>query len=412
MTFVAVPGLVSWLWDRITRAVCHGSPGNRAFNREVPFGMVTGEMAGAPQLQQTDDTHVLHRGKRLAYFGGCDYLRFSRHPRILGALQEGAVRYGLNVAASRVTTGNHPLYEKLEADLARFFRVEAALLVSSGYVTNLAVAQALAGDFTHVLVDERAHPSLVDAAGFFEGRILRFRHRDPESVRAIVRRIGRTSSPILLTDGVFSMDGSVAPLRQYLEELPRTGRVLVDDAHAAGLLGRTGRGTPEFEGTGGERVIQTITLSKAFGVYGGVILGSRDLGERVSNRSHLFIGNTPLPLPLVHAAIRSVQLDHDRDQRRRRLNRNTERLRSALRRGGIKAPDYPGPIVAYTPESPRDLRAFKRRLLAARIFPSLVRYPGGPAGGYFRFAISSQHSPEQLEALSEALMAHHRTRSR
>ena len=121
-----------------------------------------------PPLQQTDRTFVLAGGRKVTYFGGCDYFRLSSHPAVLAAMSKGLERFGLNVAASRKTTGNHRLYELLEERLAGFFGVEAAVLVSSGYVSNLAVAQALAGQFTHALLDDGAHNSLVDATKFLD----------------------------------------------------------------------------------------------------------------------------------------------------------------------------------------------------------------------------------------------------
>src|SRR5215467_9313129 len=119
-------------------------------------------------LQQVERTYVRFGGRKLSYFSGCDYFRLASHPEVIAALKEGVEKYGLNVAASRLTTGNHVLYGQLEKKLARFFDVESALLVSGGYVTNLIVAQALAGTFSHAIVDEKAHPSLWDASGLLD----------------------------------------------------------------------------------------------------------------------------------------------------------------------------------------------------------------------------------------------------
>ena len=125
-------------------------------------------MTEPASLQQVKRTYVRQRGLTLSYFGGCDYFRLGSHPVVLAAVREGLQRYGLNVAASRLTTGNHRLYELLEKKLARFFGVESALLASNGYLPNLMVAQALAGEFSHALIDERAHGSLIDAAQFLD----------------------------------------------------------------------------------------------------------------------------------------------------------------------------------------------------------------------------------------------------
>ncbi|NOS69777.1 MAG: pyridoxal phosphate-dependent aminotransferase family protein, partial [Verrucomicrobia bacterium] len=218
-------------------------------------------------LQLIRPSLVRCRGRTLIYFGGCDYFRLASHPKILAAVGQGMKRFGLNVAASRMTTGNHALYPTLEKQLAQFFGAEAALLTGNGYVTNLIVAQALAGNYSHVLMDARAHASLQDAAQLFNCPVLTFKHRDVGDFRAALNRCGRGARPVLLTDGMFSHDGSVAPLALYLKLLPRDALVLLDDAHGAGTLGRRGRGTIEAARVSRARVVQCVTLSKAVGVY-------------------------------------------------------------------------------------------------------------------------------------------------
>ena len=354
-------------------------------------------------LQQIDRTCVRYRGRKLSYFSGCDYFRLSSHPAVLRAAESGLRQFGLNVAASRVTTGNHPIYPKLERELARFFKAEDALLISTGYLTNLVVAQALAGSFSHVLIDERAHPSLQDAALYFDGPVLRFKHREATAVKQSVARCGKHARIILLTDGVFAHDGTCAPLREYLKALPRDGKILVDDAHGAGVVGKTGKGTLEETNAGRNRIIQCLTLSKAFGVYGGAVLGTRKLRERILARSRLFAGSTPFPLPLANAALKSVELLRTGRTFRRRLLANMKFVRTGLERAGLVLPDAPAPIVPLVVSDKRKQTEMKRQLLGAGIFPPFIKYPGGPAGGYFRFALSSEHSQEQLKKLVEVL---------
>src|SRR5438445_4903604 len=314
-------------------------------------------------LQQIDRKYVSYHGKRLSYFGGCDYFRLASHPNVLRAAREGLATFGLNVSASRATTGNHRLYERLEIELARFFNVEAALLVPNGYFTNLAVAQALAGRFSHALLDGRAHPSLADAAQFLDCPIVRFHHRDVEDLRRILRRLGSRIRPILLTDGMFSHDGSVAPLKAYLNILPKDSLVLLDDAHGAGVLGRTGKGTAEYAGVSRRRIIQTVTLSKAFGVYGGAILATRRLREQIIARSRLFTGSTPLPLPLASAALEAVDILRNGSRLRARLQRNVDRLKTALSAAGFPEQTTPGPVVSLVPRHDRETQMLNRSLL-------------------------------------------------
>ena len=354
-------------------------------------------------LQQIDRTYVRFHGRKLSYFSGCDYFRLARHPKVIAAVQAGAKRFGLNVAASRLTTGNHALYGELERRLARFLGARDALLVSSGYMTNLVVAQALAGNFSPALLDDESHPSLAVAARLLECPVLRFRHLNPESLASAARRCGPGARVLLLTDGMFSHNGATAPLAEYLKILPKDAELLVDDAHAAGVLGRRGRGSLEHAGVSRRRIIQTITLSKAFGTFGGAILSKKELRARIAEKSSIFVGSTPPPLPMVNAALRSVEILSKDAGLRRRLKQNTAYVRNALRTAGLPVSNHPGPIVSLVPEDKEVANKLSSALLAAGIYPALIKYPGGPVNGYFRFVISSEHNRQQLDCLIRVL---------
>lgn len=354
-------------------------------------------------LQQIGRSRVRWRGRELDYFSGCDYFRLAGHPAVLKAVGDGVQRYGLNVAASRLTTGHRKIYEILEDELAEFFAAEDALLVPNGYLTGLVAAQALAGTFSHALMDARAHPALLDAAGQLDCPIFRFAHRDAGEFARAVARCGRGARPIVLTDGMFSHDGSAAPLGTYLKLLPRDSMLLVDDAHGGGVLGKNGRGTPEHNQVS-RRVIQCITLSKAFGVFGGAILGTRELREKIVERSRSFIGSTPLPLPLANAALVSLKILKSRGAGfRRRLRENADYVKFGLKEVGFELSNTPGPIIPVHARDERESVALKKHLLKAGIYPPFLKYPGGDANGYFRFVISSGHSRAQLNNLVHAL---------
>lgn len=358
----------------------------------------------AEPLQQVDRVFVRWRGRRLLYFAGCDYHRLASHPRVLAAVRRGLRDFGLNVASSRKTTGNHALYEELERDLAQFFRAERAVLVDNGYMTNLAVAQAFRGEFTHVLMDARAHTSVADAAVLMGAKVVTFAHREVADLRTQLAALGVSARPFLFTDGMFSHDGSVAPLAEYLAALPANAAVLVDDAHGAGVLGQAGRGTPSHCGVRDPRVIQTVTLSKAFGAFGGAILGRREVADAILAKSRCFTGATPVPLPLAAGAQEALRVFRASPQLQERLLANAAWVKQKLRAGGMELSDAPGPIIPVVPKSPAAAARWQRRLVAAGIHPPLIRYPGGPDGGYFRLVISSQHTRQQLAQLGEALV--------
>ncbi len=357
-------------------------------------------------MQLVGRTWVLFNRSKFSYFAGCDYFRMASRPEVIQAAAMGLNKYGLNVAASRITTGNYALYRELETALARFFAAPAALLVSNGYASNSVVAQTLRHDFSHVLIDAAAHVSLRDASRIFDCPILEYKNCDPADLGRVLTGAGRSIKPILLTDGVFTHDVKVAPLAEYLKILGPRGVILLDDAHGAGVIGPTRQGTPEYAGVSRERIIQTITLSKALGVYGGAILCSRELREKMIERSAMFAGSTPLPPPLACAALRAIQVLKKDRSLRDRLNHNAQYVKTALRYAGIPVPFTPVPVIAVIPDKLAQNNAIRRRLIAHRVFPSFVNYPGGPAGGYFRFVISSEHTQRQLDDLVAGLSTH------
>ena len=315
-----------------------------------------------PPLQQVDRTYVLWRGQKLSYFGGCDYFRLSSHPRIVASVRDSLTKFGLSVSASRITTGNHPLYEELEKRIAKFFGFPKAVFVPSGYIANLILAEALADEFDTVFIDEKAHASLQTAVRQLGCRVIEFPHLNLK--RIIGKRV------LIATEGLFGSNGTIAPLSRYL----KTGaRVWMDDAHGAG--------TREPESLG-PNAIQTITFSKAFGVYGGAILCSAAVAKRVV-ATRLFAGQTPLPLPLVYACLEALELLKTGSPFRKRLQAKLHYI-------GVSTP-----IIRLA----HDLDSLKQKLLRKKIYPSWVRYPGGPSQGYYRFAVSSEHTKEQLDNL-------------
>lgn len=358
-----------------------------------------------PALVQVSPTHVQLRNRHLLYFGGSDYFRLSWHPRVRAAVTRAVREIGLSVASSRMGTGNHPVYLRLETELAKFFRFPSAVLVSGGYSGPLVAAQALEGVVTHVLVDVRAHGCLKDAAAILGMRPLSFQHDDPDALGAAIRRCGRQSRVAVFTDGLSAHEGTIAPLREYLELLPENGVLLVDDAHGTGTLGRRGGGSLDRLGLRDSRIILATTLSKALGCYGGAVLGPRWLRERVLRQSRIYGSSTALPLPLVAASI--VALDtirRDGVALRARLHENTRIVTEAFRASHPEWLNRPGPMFAVAPATVAGQERLRRMLLGAGIYPTLIRYAGGPADRFFRFAISTAHTRAQLTALRELLL--------
>jgi glycine C-acetyltransferase/8-amino-7-oxononanoate synthase len=354
-------------------------------------------------LQFVGDNEVRLRQRTLTYFSGCDYFRLARNPQVAQAAGAALKKHGLNVAASRRTTGNHKIYAQLETELARFFGAEAALVLPDGYLAPLAAAQALAGEFTHAFVDEFAHGALLDAARMLDCPVKKFKHRDAAGLAKLISHGGRRARPIILTDGMFSHDGSVAPLRAYLKMLPARGLMMVDDAHGAGVLGATGQGSLEHAGVDRKRIIQCATLSKAFGVYGGVVLASRALREKILALSRSFVGTTPLPPPLAGAALAALKILESKPAWRKKLFQNLVYVRTKLRAAGWNISETPGPIVHLPVLKEKQTSDLKAQLLAAGIYPPFLKYGSASAQGIFRFVIASEHTQAQLDSMIAVL---------
>jgi 7-keto-8-aminopelargonate synthetase-like enzyme len=311
----------------------------------------------------------------------------------------------LNVSASRRTTGNNEIYVRLETELAAFFGAEAAVVFPDGYLAPSAAAQAVAGEFSHAFVDEFAHGALVDASRMLDCPVKKFKHRETADLARVLSKLGRNSLPIVLTDGMFSHDGSVAPLAGYLKILPKRGMILLDDAHGGGVLGARGRGAVEHERVPRARIIQCVTMSKAFGVYGGAVLASRAIREKIVARSRMFVGSTPLPPPLAGAALAAINILKREPGLRKKMFQNVKYLRAQLRAAGWEIPETPGPIVRLPVMKSAAAEDLKKRLLAAGIYPPFVKYGSASAKGYFRFVISSGHTRTQLDGLISVLAA-------
>ncbi len=335
-----------------------------------------------------------------SYFGGCDYFRLASDPRIKRAVSTAAMRHGIGVSASRKTTGNHPLYEDLEGRLETFFGTPA-VLTSNGYVTNSVVVQALSKDITHCLLDERAHPSLCDAARMANCPRETFAHQNPRALARILERLPRSAKPLVLTDGMFAYDGSIPPLDQYFSRLPSTAQLLIDDAHAAGIIAG-GRGTVALFSLPRERVVQTVTFSKAFGTFGGAILCSEKVRNLILQDSQHFTGSTPPPLPLVAGTIASLAIISKQGGMQKRLAQNVNRFRNALGLAGCD-PERINPILAIYAISRKQTEHLRVALEREGVYPSLIRYPGAAKADFFRFSISSEHSQRQLDQLIRAI---------
>ncbi len=333
-------------------------------------------------------------------FGGCDYLGFSRLPEAVEAARSTLSRLGLSTTASRTTTGDTPEHRGLEAELTQFLRTEAVTVLPDGYTANIAVCEALAQTHPIALIDARAHASLHLAAraGGLQTRI--FDHRSPASLRTLLDAVDEPVA--VLTDGVFTADGAIAPLPDLLSELASDAVLVVDDCHGLGTIGDRGRGTVSHFGLEDGRLLITGTLAKALGATGGFVAGPSWVRERVLTRATAYIGTTPTPPAMIAAARAALRvLDTRSGDLLPRLHANAQRLRAGLRALGIETGEWPTPIAAFD-VGDRNLLLQKALREAGLVVP-LQTYPGGPSASYFRATVSAIHTPTEIGRLLHTL---------
>jgi glycine C-acetyltransferase/8-amino-7-oxononanoate synthase len=338
-------------------------------------------------------------GREVLLLASNDYLGLARHPRVVQASIEATQRYGAGAGAARLVSGTLPPHQAMEQALARFKNTQAVLTFSSGYLANLGAIPALIGQSGLILADRLCHASLLDGCRLSGADLRVYRHGDVELVKRLLtkRRVGRRT--LIVTDGVFSMDGDVAPL-PALSALAHEydADLYVDDAHGAGVMGLHGRGTIEHFNLESQIPFQMGTLGKAFGSSGAYLAGSASLIEYLINSSRSFMFTTapsPASAAAVTAAIDIVQRE---PERRARLWANRERLFTGLQRLGFTLSPSVSPIMPILIGKADTALAFAERLLSDGLYAPAIRPPTVPEEtSRIRVTITSEHTVDQID---------------
>jgi len=344
-------------------------------------------------------------GTDLIAFCSNDYLGLADHPRVVEAAVAAVHEWGVGSGASHLVSGHCREHHALEEELAAFVRRPRALLFSTGYMANLAVVTALLGRGDRVFEDRLNHASLLDAGLASGARFSRYPHAD---VGALAARLGRADSgrTLVVTDGVFSMDGDVAPLRELAAACRSHGAALfVDDAHGLGVLGATGRGSVEAARLGADDVpILMGTLGKAFGTFGAFVAGSHELIETLLQTARTYIYTTALP-PAVAAATRaSLRAMQDESWRRERVLQHVARFRREAAKLGLRLLESGTPIQPVVLGSEAAAVASSDALRARGLWVPAIRPPTVPAGSSrLRITLSAAHTDADVDCLVEAL---------
>ncbi len=357
-----------------------------------------------PLLEGPQQPEVTVDGQRLLAFCSNDYLGLASHPDVIRAMQQGAERWGVGGGASHLVMGHSTPHHQLEEALADFTGRPRALLFSTGYMANLAAVTALVGQGDTVLEDRINHASLLDAGLLSGARFSRYLHNDAES---LAKRFDKaTGNTLVVTDGVFSMDGDVADLPAICDTAKQRGAwVMVDDAHGFGPLGKTGGGIVEHFGLGIDDVPVLVgTLGKAFGTAGAFVAGSEELIETLIQFARPYIYTTSQPPAVACATLKSLELLRNEGWRRDHLNRLIARFRQGAADIGLTLVDSPTPIQPILVGSSERAVHLSALLRERGILVSAIRPPTVPAGSArLRVTFSAAHSDAQAERLLDIL---------
>ena len=337
-------------------------------------------------------------GKQVLLLCSNDYLGLANHPKVRGASAEAAMRWGAGAGASRLISGNMQPHSRLEKRLAAFKGYESALLFGSGYLANTGTIAALAKDGEVVFSDELNHASIIDGCRLSRAETFVYRHGDVEHLAWGLRRAGGGAA-LIVTDGVFSMDGDVAPLVELSGLAKQHGcRLMVDEAHATGAIGPGGRGSVAAAGLSGKVDVVMGTLGKALGSYGAYVCADRETTDYLLNTARSFAFSTALPPSVAAAGLAALELLESQPERVERLSANARTLRGALADEGLSVGDAETQIVPVPVGDAGLAMDLCERILERGVFAQGIRPPTVPEdSSRLRFTVMATHRREELE---------------
>ena len=357
--------------------------------------------AGAPPAPE-----MVIDGRRVIQFASNDYLCLAGDARLGEAAAEAARAAGTGSAASRLVLGSHEFVARLERRLAEFEHTEAALVLPTGYMANLALVTSLVGRGDAIFADRLCHASIIDGIMLSGARLITFRHNDGGALDALLRRKTAFRRRLVVTESVFSMDGDIAPLKELAALARAHGAMFaVDDAHATGVFGATGAGVAEEQGLQAGEITATVgTLSKALGGLGGFIAAPRPVIDLLVNRARPFVFSTGIPPAQAAVALAALDVVRDEPERRRKLLETAARLRGRLAALGLNIGASQSQIVPVILGDVERAVAASRALWQRGLLVPAIRPPSVPRGqSRLRISLTCGHTSEHLGRLVECL---------
>jgi glycine C-acetyltransferase len=342
-------------------------------------------------------------GKKVFNLCSNNYLGFANDPKLKSASQKAVENYGVGPAAVRTIAGTTTLHKELEQKLASFKGVESALSFQSGFCANLAVIPAIVGEGDVVFSDELNHASIIDGCRLSKAKVVRYAHCSMEDLQSKISSEKDVRRRLIISDGVFSMEGDIAPLPEIADIAEKCGAItMVDDAHGEGVLGRWGRGIVDHFNLHGRIDIEVGTMSKAFGVVGGYIAGSKRLTDYLAQKGRPFLFSSAVTSADVAACIAAVDALTASDTLVKQLWENTAFFQKKMRHIGFNLGKTKTPITPVMIGDAKAAKEFSRRLFDAGIFAQAIGYPTVPIGkARIRVMLSAAHSKEDLKMAAE-----------
>ena len=365
----------------------------------------TGFYNKIPTMDSAQGPVVTINGKEVLNFCANNYLGLANHPRLVTAAKEAMDKFGVGPAAVRSIAGTTSLHVELEKRMAAFKRVEAAITFQSGFTANGAAIPALVDKEDAIFSDELNHASIIDGSRLSRAKIYRFKHADVEDFEKVVKAAqGDYRRGLMITDGVFSMDGDYAPLDKLVEVSKKYNLMtMVDDAHGEGVMGEGGRGIVDHFKLHGQVDIEVGTFSKAVGVVGGVVAGNARIIEWLRQRGRPFLFSSAVTIPDVAACLASVDLLEESTELVDRLWANARFFQEEMRKLGFDTGLTQTPITPVMLGDVQLAREFSRRLFDEGIFAISLGFPTVPMGkARIRVMISASHSQDHLEQALDA----------